>query len=328
MLNSSNGPESKNQDKNQQPLGVITPIKRPGAQPIPNVFEYKDYRKFLGEWLVAKKSAQPSYSGALFARKAGLNSHSFLGMVIRGSRNLSATTIRAFARALHLDDAETGYFEKLVLFNQSPNPRDKEYYLDQLTLLARGGVKNVFRQIQNLSQYIGRWYVLPIRELVNLKTFEPKGEWISKQLGGRVSPDQAEEAWQLLLKLGAVKLDSKTQRYIIVEPNIEIDPGTVHMAVRRFHLDFLDVTRDVAANGSIDQRELSSITMAVAQKDLPRLREKLRQFRLDLNREFASEQHQGDELISVNTQMLILSHSDPALTETPPEIQDLQDTAQ
>ena len=39
---------------------------------------------------------------SIFAKKAGFNSHTLLGMVIRGQRNLSATSIRAFCRALEV----------------------------------------------------------------------------------------------------------------------------------------------------------------------------------------------------------------------------------
>src|SRR4051812_43188688 len=65
----------------------------------PIVFDYKDYRVFLSDWFRFRKTLQPQYSGALFAKKAGLNSHTILGMVMRGERNLSASSIRAFCRA-------------------------------------------------------------------------------------------------------------------------------------------------------------------------------------------------------------------------------------
>jgi hypothetical protein len=102
----------------------------------PDVFVYDDYRRYLSDWLRWKKSMQPHYSGAIFAKKAGLNSHTLLGMVMRGQRNLSPTSIRCFCRALSLKGKEGTFFEKLVLLNQAKNPEDRAYYLEQLTAVT------------------------------------------------------------------------------------------------------------------------------------------------------------------------------------------------
>src|ERR1035437_8730833 len=79
------------------------------------IFSYLNYREFLAHWFQAKKEVQQGYSGSLFAKKAGIGSPTLLGMIIRGDRNLSAETIRAFIRALGLKGKEAIYFEKLVL---------------------------------------------------------------------------------------------------------------------------------------------------------------------------------------------------------------------
>ena len=62
----------------------------------PDVYAFQDFRVYLATWFQWKKQVQPHYSGAIFAKKAGFNSHTLLGMVIRGQRNLSATSIRVF----------------------------------------------------------------------------------------------------------------------------------------------------------------------------------------------------------------------------------------
>ena len=103
----------------------------------PEVYAFQDFRAYLTAWFQWKKQVQPQYSGAIFAKKAGFNSHTLLGMVIRGQRNLSATSIRAFCRALGLKAKEAIYFEKLVLLNQARNSDDQAYYFEQLQQVTR-----------------------------------------------------------------------------------------------------------------------------------------------------------------------------------------------
>src|SRR4051812_9246405 len=93
----------------------------------PKVYDYSNFRLFLGDWLSWKKGVSPSYSGSIFARKAGLQSHTLFGMVVRGKRNLGSSTIRAFAKAMSLRGREELYFERLVLFNQATSSDDKAF---------------------------------------------------------------------------------------------------------------------------------------------------------------------------------------------------------
>jgi hypothetical protein len=90
-----------------------------GAGPLPSAFDYQDYRLFLSDWVKRKKKGLAGFSGRSFAQRAGIASGTLLGMVIRGQRNLSASTTRGFIKALGLSGPEARYFEMLVLHNQS-----------------------------------------------------------------------------------------------------------------------------------------------------------------------------------------------------------------
>lgn len=153
---------------------VLPVLKEAG----PDVYAYRDYRRFLTDWFAWKKSVQPHYSGALFAKKAGFNSHTLLGMVIRGQRNLSPTSIRAFCRALGFKAQEGTYFEKLVLFNQARNPQDQAYYQAQLSAAAEDS-KSADGQGPSLT------LTVDARDLPRLKErLEACLEGFARELGG------------------------------------------------------------------------------------------------------------------------------------------------
>lgn len=273
----------------------------------PNVFLFDDYRLFLSQWFDWKKRVQRGYSGAVFAKSAGLSSHSLLGMVIRGNRNLSAKTIRAFCRALSLKGQQALYFEKLVLFNQSGNSEDKAYYLDQLVSVSGGNGKTILTKIKNHARFLSHWYVVAVRELVDLTDFKADPEWISRKLKRKITKRQAREAWEILLELGMVAKNPASGRFEPQELGIDIDPGVIDFAIRNFHKQFLERTKDAVDNDPFGERELSSLTISISKEDLPVLQKKIKDFRRDLNLSFPVSQATPDRVVAVNTQLLVLT---------------------
>lgn len=274
-------------------------------------FDYTDFRKFLSAWFSQKKEKQPTYSGAVFARQAGLSAHTLLGMVIRGDRNLSYETIRSFIQALDLKGREALYFEKLVLFNQAKKPQDKTYYLDQLHSVSQGEGRKIVTKIKNHARYFSNWYVVAVRELVATHDFKPDPEWIADRFKNQITRKQAQEAWELLLDLEMVKEETDSSgksRYKIAQPTIDIEPGQVDFALRDFHRDFLGRSLRAVDNESLEERELSSLTMPVTDEDLPRLREKIREFRKQLNIDFPiSKNLPRKHVVALNMQLLMLT---------------------
>ena len=285
----------------------------------PRVFDYDNYREFLSDWFSWKKSSSPSYSGAVFARKAGLSAHTLLGMTVRGQRNLSHDTIRAFTRALELKTREALFFEKLVLFNQSRSGEDKAYYLEQLLSVSQGNGKRLLTKIKNHARYFSNWYVVAIKELVACEGFNADPEWIVERLKNKISRKQAQEAFTLLLDLGMLKEEISKDgqnKFLVVHPSLDIDPGHVDFAVRNFHRDFLDRSKRAIDEESMDERELSSLTMPVTEEDLPLLRAKIKEFRKNLNLQFpVSKNSPRKHVVAINMQFLVLTKTENRKTE-------------
>jgi len=283
-------------------------LETSSASPVePRIADYNNYRTYLSDWFAWKKGRNPAYSGATFARQAGLGAHTLLGMAIRGQRNLGPDTIRAFSRALSLKGREAVIFEKLVLFNQSRKPDDKAFYLDQLHSVSQGAGRVLIGRIRNHAEYLSHWYVVALRELVSTRDFRPDADWIVKRFKSRITPKQAQEAWQVLVALGMVESD-ESGRCKVVTPSIDLDPGHVDFAVRAYHRDQLARARIAIDEESLDERMLSSLTMAVRESDLPVLREKINEFRKSLNvSNDGRAAEERDHVVAVNMQMMVLT---------------------
>lgn len=283
-----------------------TPVAMPkGHQPgvIPSVFQYKNYRKFLADWLAFKKKVQPSYSGAVFARKAGLASHTLLGMVIRGERNLTHKTVRAFARALELTGQQVHFFEALVHFNQADNPADQAYYLAQLTQSAPAGEgRETLRRLAEYSEYLSHWCHHVIREMVTLPGFRPDPVWISKRLQRRITPQEAEQAWKRLLSLGFVA--ERDGRWVMTDSKLITEPQSPNLLVQEFHQTYLQHAAASVRRQPMQEREFGWVTFALPAAEIDVIKERVRAFWKDLLEKFPASNAQRDHVVVVSVQAL------------------------
>lgn len=278
----------------------------------PDVYAFQDFRAYLSTWFQWKKQVQPHYSGAIFAKKAGFNSHTLLGMVIRGQRNLSATSIRAFCRALGLKGKEATYFEKLVLFNQARNPDDQAYYFEQLMLVSKKG-KAPLVWTHNCSSYLSHWYVVAIREMVAVKGFRADPDWIVTKLKKRITRKQAEEAWNLLLALNLVSENAANGRWQIVHPLLEIDTTSIPGTIRNFNQECLDLAKGAVAETPATSHEVTTLTLAIDRKDLRKLMDRIYEFRQQINAEFSVTEREADQVVAINTAVIALSDAELTL---------------
>jgi uncharacterized protein (TIGR02147 family) len=129
-----------------------------------SIFNYVNYRRFLKDYYLKAKAEKKYFSYRYFSRRAGINSPNFLKVVIEGKRNLSSTTIEKFASALGLDQKETVFFRRLVVFNQARTASEKQEGYIILREMANQLRQN--GQGADLAGFIGKWYTNAVRELM------------------------------------------------------------------------------------------------------------------------------------------------------------------
>jgi uncharacterized protein (TIGR02147 family) len=275
----------------------------------PVVFKFLDYREFLRDWFQYKKMQQPGFSCTVFARITGMKSHAFFGMVISGKRNLTHKSIRAFAKALALKPNEYNYFEKLVLFNQATSVTDRNFYFEQLrhAELSSRSSQQLVEKLQNASSLLRHWYTVAIFEMTKCADFRADKEWLSSALKNRVTPLQAQDAWNELVAAKLLVKDVKTGHWIQNTGLIDIDPARLDFVIQNFHLEMLRRSSDAIQNEPLEDRELSSLTLAVTEEDWRTLRGEIKEFRKRLNREYSREESKSNRVIAVNMQLLCLT---------------------
>ncbi len=214
-------------------------------------------------------------------------------------------SIRAFARALNLDPGALSrilsgkqipsfHVAEKILSNLDFTPNERAIFLDSLNEVQKKRPLKRVRQesnnpfLNNLSQnelnielykVISSWYHIAILELTMLDNFEGNSKWISKQLG--ISQVEAKLALDRLFDLNLLEVKNgkirKTQEQLTTNSKTISTP-----ALRTNQKEFLEKAIESLENDPIEERNTTSMTMAIDPELLPLAKEKIHDFNKEL----------------------------------------------
>ncbi len=246
----------------------------------PNIANFTDFRQFLREFTVFLKASNPHFSYRYFARRAGFTSPNFLKLVAEGKRNLSSESTERFSEALTLTAAEKTVFEAMVAYGQATTDEESNrHYQRMRKLQATTHPSKLLEQAQ--YDVYSQWIALPIRELALLPGFREDAAWIATQLWPEPSPQQVRRALDLLEHIGLMVRDAEG----VLRPtcdNIETPSMVISLAVRNYHRAMLRHSEAALDRLAVDERNVSSVTIALSEKQYDRACELVNQLRSTL----------------------------------------------
>jgi uncharacterized protein (TIGR02147 family) len=266
-----------------------------------DVFRYLDYRVFLADFYRAKKRRGFSYRA--FSRAAGLGAPNYLKLVIESKRNLTKAMAARFAQACGLQGEAAEYFERLVDFNQTRTAAARNASYERLTVFGR------YRQAQKLelaqAAYHSKWYLPAIRELCASPSFREDPEWLASVLRPAITPKQAKRALALLLELGllARAADGRLHQTNAV---VSTGPETRSMNIRNYHAEMMRRATEAMELVPAAERDISSLTLCLADDGLARLKQRIQEFRRELI-ELAERETERGQAVQLNFQLFPLS---------------------
>lgn len=270
----------------------------------PDLYEYLDYRAYLGDVYRTRKASGRAFSYRMFSRRAGLRSPNHLKRVIDGERPLTAKMAPRYAEALGLDPEHTAYFCDLVAFNEAKTAslRAEAYAV----LTGHRGYREAQRLDLAHAAYHAHWYLPAIRELAARGDFEADAKWIAKRLVPSIRPAQAKRALEVLFELGLLV---ETEDGVV--PSHEVvttGAQTAGVHITAYHRAALE-----RASASIDlvpaaERDISSVTIPIGVDGIARLKERVRRFRRELL-SLAAQEDEPDRVVQVGIQIFPLTTS-------------------
>lgn len=275
-----------------------------------NIFAYTSYRRYLEDFFREKKSANKRFSYRVFNEKAGISSPSFFKLVVAGDRNLAGKSTDAFIKALGLTPREAQFFRVLVRFNQAKSLDEREQSFRQMAFFRE------FDSVKTLDahqyRFYEKWYHAAILEMTRIKGFRQDPHWIATHLHPRISDEEAQESLALLKELGLVTF-GKNLRPIARNKNITTEKEVYDLAVAAFQSEMIRQADSNLWGSSGDDRDISSVTVAIDENGFLEAKRRIQEFRRELN-VLLSGTKNPDRVYQINFQLF-------NLTELPPRRQ-------
>lgn len=266
-----------------------------------NIFSYSDYRLLLRNLYTEKKKVCPFFSYRYIGLKVGFSAGFFANILI-GKRNISDEIIFKFAELFHFSKQETEFFELLVHYNQCKEEHRKQYYFEKLVSMRKS---TVLELTSEQNEYFSRWYHIAIREMINCINFKGDYKQLASMLVPKISPQQAESAVGLLIKLGLIKKDGDC--YVVTEKTITTGPQVSLASIHMFQRDTIDVAKMAVDRFERDERSISTLTVSISQDMFHMIEEKLASFRRDLLELVKSDRQILDRVYQLNFQVFPLT---------------------
>lgn len=266
-----------------------------------NLFEYTDYRKFLTDWYNQSKKERGSVSFRTFSKRAGFKSTNIFKLVMEGERNLTEESIAKFAQGLKLNKQETQFFRNLVYLNQAQTMEQKDFYYKSLLQSKK------FNQLKPIEKhqydYYSSWYHPVVRELACSKEFNGTVEWLVKKIYPRITLTQAQHSLELLSELGFIKKIGN--QYHQANALITTGPESSSIALHNYHQNMLSLAKELLPQVDASQRDVSALTLGVAQKRIEEIKKKIQEFREDILK-LVSQDIDPEQVVALTIQLFPL----------------------
>jgi len=262
-----------------------------------DIFAYTDYRVFLREFYENRKEANPIWSYRFIAQRLDVDPGQLV-KILQGKLQLPQRAVGAAIRLCGLEGREAAFFEELVHFTRARTAEESSRSFERLSALR--GVSSGLLGLDQ-AEYYKAWHHTVVRALLGMAPF--RGDW--KTLGELCIPaltaDQARDSVLLLERLGVVVRDDQDTLRL---SEVHITPGaTVPVeAVRQFQKDTIDLAKRALDEMPREEREISTITMALSESDMPLVQGWVKDLRRQVQA-LADNTREPDRVYHLNVQL-------------------------
>jgi uncharacterized protein (TIGR02147 family) len=266
-----------------------------------SVMDYLEYRDFLKDFYESKKRDNALFSYRYMGNKVSIDP-SHLVKILQKQRHIGNKSVEVFITFCGLKDTEAEYFAALVNFNKSKSDRNSRFYYEKL--LALKGVK-AHPLEKSQYEFYTKWYYSAILTLLDFYPFTNNYKALAAKLSPPITEGKAKKAIALLKKLGLITRKTGGPYYLT---NTIITTGEQcrSIAVKAFQEETIKLAGESLFRHARDKRNISTVTITVAEKNLEDINGMIKEFRETLLK-YAHQETRPDRVYQLNVQLFPLT---------------------
>lgn len=267
----------------------------------PAILDYSDYREFLRDFLEWGREAKPWFSLRSLGQRLELDAGNLL-KVAQKERHLPERCLESLARELELNEREGEYLRRLFEFGKAKGSESVRKAYERLIDLkcARPEVLG-----KDQYEFYKDWRNTAVLALLHLDGAKTTDEELASRLEPRSSAEEVRRILTSLEKLGLAR-KGRNGRWVAQRSLVTTGEKWKDLSIRAFQRDTLRLAERALERISPDERDISTLTVAMSGPDLEKVREMAREFRRNVLA-LAAASNAPDRVWQVNLQVFPLS---------------------
>lgn len=261
-----------------------------------SLYEAEDYRTWMRERYEERKRIQPNFSYRFMAMRLEMDAGQLV-KILQGKLHLVPQKIPMVAKLFGLDARSERFFEALVRFGKATGTQEISRRWDEIQSLREVQSRELE---QDQYEFYSTWLPTAVRGVLSLGEPDQTPKAIGDRIVPRVDAPEVERSLALLERLGLVAREGGG--WTLAHKHIRTGDLWRQKTVRRFQIDTMRLATDALESIPAKRRDVSTLTLTLAEKDLPLLKERVAEFRRDLVR-LAEESDPADSVYQVNVQV-------------------------
>ena len=265
--------------------------------------EYQSYQDLLNEEFDRRKQFNSAYSLRAFARDLGLAAPR-LSLILNKKQGISVELATNLAKKMKLSEEKAQRFCDLVGSQHSRSNKEREQFRQKIQQY-KVEVKTYSELHLEYFKVISDWYHFAILELTYLKDFKNDPLWMANIL--EITVEEVTTAIERMKNLGLI---SEENGKLLDTFKFLATPSDVPSAsLKKFNTQLMKMAMEALYSQDILEREISSNIFAIDKASLPHFKEKIRQFRRELDSE-AGGQMNKNSVYCLSMQLFELTSGD------------------
>lgn len=265
------------------------------------IFEYFDYQKYMRDFYEEEKRNKPHISFRYLGNRMDLDP-GFLLKVIQGKHHLAKRSIGSVCKFFKFSEKEARYFDVLVSYNKAKTNSDIKLYFEKLMTLRGPNTRPVE---QSQYAFYQKWHHSAIHALLSIYEFRGDYKRLASLLSPSISVKQAQESIRLLKKIGLV-MHGEDGIYRPTDEFVTSGERWQSAAIREYQKETIKLSAQALDLHPKEIRDISTVTVALPLRDLPEIREKIRQLRQSILSH--ENENKPDTVFQVNIQLIPLTN--------------------
>ena len=263
-----------------------------------DIWSYTDYQKWLKDSVEELKRHKPIASWRWVAGRVGLDAGNLL-RVAQGKVHISVDSIGPLADFFHLAGRERTYFEEMVYFGRARTDKEALDHYERMQSIKGVPLRTL---AGDGEEFWAHWWHNAIRFLLSITPIRDEYGLLGRMCSPPISAETAQASVELLERLGMIRRKPDDGCFEVTDLFVSSGQQNRAEAIKAFQRQCAELGLDSHVRHPAELRDLSTVTLTLARREIPVLRERIREFRAELLR-FSQEGTGDDTVLQLNIQL-------------------------